>query len=116
MRNLQKANKDQGLSHILATEEVFETGFDPLAGGFRPARPYQVFDQWMEILPTDQVVAVQVNYNPKPDNNSDPPPCRFAFRTLIVPYRCSSISYCPVGTWRSNSAQRQREGPGRPSR
>jgi len=28
--------------------------------------PYQVFDQWVEILPTDQVVAVQVRYDPKP--------------------------------------------------
>jgi hypothetical protein len=44
---------------------VFEKGFDPLEGGFRPAEPYQVFDQWVEVLPTDQVVAVEVNYDPK---------------------------------------------------
>lgn len=51
--------------NTLAAEEVFETGFDPLAGGFRPAKPYEVFDQWVEVLPTDQVVAVEVQYDPK---------------------------------------------------
>ena len=49
----------------MASEKVFETGFDPLAGGFRPAEPYEVFDQWIEILPTDQVAAVAVRYDPK---------------------------------------------------
>ncbi|WP_212764187.1 hypothetical protein [Streptomyces sp. I05A-00742] len=48
-----------------ASEKVFETGFDPLAGGFRPAKPYEVFDQWVEVLPTDQVAAVAVKYDPK---------------------------------------------------
>ncbi|EEM86178.1 hypothetical protein BK749_11410 [Bacillus thuringiensis serovar vazensis] len=52
-------------SKTLASEKVFETGFDPLDGGFRPAEPYQVFDQWIEILPTDQVAAVAVRYDPK---------------------------------------------------
>ncbi|TMR30033.1 hypothetical protein ETD85_30390 [Nonomuraea zeae] len=61
--DLQAANTD--VTRTLATEEVFETGFDPLDGGFRPAAPYQVFDQWVEVLPTDQVVAVQVRYDPK---------------------------------------------------
>jgi hypothetical protein len=60
---LQAQNTD--ISNVLATEQVFETGFDPLAGGFRPAEPYQVFDQWVEVLPTDQVVAVAVEYDPK---------------------------------------------------
>ncbi|GAA2113746.1 hypothetical protein [Actinomadura alba] len=60
---LQESNTD--VENLLATEEVYETGFDPLAGGFRPAEPYQVFDQWVEILPTDQVAAVQVRYDPK---------------------------------------------------
>lgn len=58
-------------------EKVFEHGFYPLQGGFRvnPADPgedpnntainFQVFDQWIEILPTDQVVPVEVEYNPK---------------------------------------------------
>ncbi|MGN9796325.1 hypothetical protein ACTMTU_35305 [Streptomyces sp. OZ13] len=49
----------------LAAEKVFEHGFDPLAGGFRPPEPYQIFDQWVEVLPTDQVVAVNVKYDPK---------------------------------------------------
>ncbi|MEV0384984.1 hypothetical protein [Nonomuraea sp. NPDC050643] len=53
------------IANTLATEEVFENGFDPLRGGFRPADPYQVFDQWIEVLPTDQVVAVEVQYDPK---------------------------------------------------
>ncbi|WP_327691072.1 hypothetical protein OG870_17285 [Streptomyces sp. NBC_00461] len=48
-----------------ASEKVFENGFDPLAGGFQPAKPYQVFDQWVEVLPTDQVVATAVRYDAK---------------------------------------------------
>jgi hypothetical protein len=44
---------------ILPTEKVFEHGFDPLEGGLAlGAKPYKVFSQWTEILPTDQVVAV----------------------------------------------------------
>jgi hypothetical protein len=58
-------------------EKVFEHGFYPLKGGFRvnPNDPnpdpnnkdryFQVFDQWIEILPTDQVVPVEVGYDPK---------------------------------------------------
>ena len=57
---LQAANTD--IANTLSTEKVFETGFDPLEGGFRPAAPYEVFDQWVEVLPTDQVVAVAVAY------------------------------------------------------
>jgi hypothetical protein len=60
---LRASNTDIGKT--LATEEVFETGFDPLDGGFRPAAPYEVFDEWVEVLPTDQVVALQVRYDPK---------------------------------------------------
>ncbi len=58
-------------------EKVFEHGFYPLQGGFR-VNPtgsgedpnnkeinFQVFDQWIEVLPTDQVVPVEVKYNPK---------------------------------------------------
>ncbi|MFG3506921.1 hypothetical protein ACGF5F_15560 [Streptomyces sp. NPDC047821] len=61
LQSLAGENFDQAL----AAEKVFENGFDPLEGGFRPAEPYQVFDQWVEVLPTDQVVAVQVKYDPK---------------------------------------------------
>jgi hypothetical protein len=43
----------------LPGERVFEKGFDPLAGGVRfDAEALNVFDQWVEVLPTDQVVAV----------------------------------------------------------
>ena len=60
---LQAANTD--IANTLATEKVFETGFDPLGSGFRPAEPYMIFDEWIEVLPTDQVVAVEVQYDPK---------------------------------------------------
>lgn len=56
------------------TDRVFEHGFYPLRGGFRasPAslpdgadsRNFSVFDQWVEILPTDQIVPVAVRYDP----------------------------------------------------
>jgi hypothetical protein len=51
----------------LPTEKVFEHGFDPLVGCFNAGGevPYQVFSQWVEVLPTDQVVAVEVEYDPK---------------------------------------------------
>jgi len=50
------------IKKTLATETVFETGFDPLEGGFRASGiPFETkpFDQWIEILPTDQLVAVE---------------------------------------------------------
>lgn len=48
------------IENTLATETVYEKGFDPLEGGFRATgRPFEVFDQWIEVLPTDQVVAVE---------------------------------------------------------
>jgi len=57
-KSLAKQNKD--VKSVLATETVFEKGFDPLAGGFAAqGKPFEVFDQWVEILPTDQVVAVE---------------------------------------------------------
>ena len=52
-------------------DRVFEHGFHPLQGGFHasPASSansanYQIFDQWVEVLPTDQVVPVEVRYDP----------------------------------------------------
>lgn len=60
---LQATNTD--MQNTLATETVFENGFDPLEGGFRASDPYQIFDQWLEVLPTDQSVAVEVAYDPK---------------------------------------------------
>jgi len=55
------------MKNELASETVFETGFDPLEGGFKAAfnatgTPFEKFDQWIEILPTEQIVAV--DYHP----------------------------------------------------
>lgn len=57
---------DATLSY-LPTDKVYEHGFDPLQGGFvaQPQTPFEVFDQWIEVLPTDQVVPVEVAYDPK---------------------------------------------------
>ena len=48
-------------------DRVYEHGFFPLEGGFRAnvSANYEIFDQWLEILPTDQVVPVEVTYDPK---------------------------------------------------
>lgn len=51
---------------------VYEKGFDPLDKGFKAEseKGYQVFDQWIEVLPTDQVTAVEVRYDPRTANRS----------------------------------------------
>jgi hypothetical protein len=48
-------------------DRVYEHGFYPLQGGFRAnvTGNYEIFDQWLEILPTDQAVPVPVEYDPK---------------------------------------------------
>ena len=48
-------------------DRVYEHGFFPLEGSFRAnvGKDYEIFDQWLEILPTDQVVPVPVAYDPK---------------------------------------------------
>jgi hypothetical protein len=48
-------------------ERVYEQGFDPQQKGFQmdPVHPFEIFDQWTEILPTDQIVPVEVAYDPK---------------------------------------------------
>lgn len=49
-------------------DKVYEHGFYPIQGGFKIQTgdtPFEVFDQWIEILPTDQVVPVEVEYDPK---------------------------------------------------
>jgi hypothetical protein len=44
----------------LPTELVFAHGFDPLEGGINfGAGPFEVFSQWIEVLPTDQIVATE---------------------------------------------------------
>jgi hypothetical protein len=48
-------------------DRVYEHGFYALKDGFRAnvKGNYEIFDQWIEILPTDQVVPVSVKYDPK---------------------------------------------------
>jgi hypothetical protein len=48
-------------------DRVYEHGFYALKDGFRAnvKGNYEIFDQWIEILPTDQVVPVEVKYDPK---------------------------------------------------
>ena len=52
----------------LRPDMVYEHGFDPLQGGFRAnsvaGDEYKPFTQWTEVLPTDQIVAVEVTYDP----------------------------------------------------
>ena len=49
-------------------DRVFEFGFDPLEGGFRAqsieGNEFEIIDQWVEVVPTDQVAAVSVKYDP----------------------------------------------------
>jgi len=47
-------------------DRVYEHGFFPLENSFRvDIGNYDIFDQWIEILPTDQIVPVEVEYDPK---------------------------------------------------
>ncbi len=65
------AEPDDFSNHIagsMPTEGVFEHGFYPLQGGvrFNQSGTEQVpVSQWTEILPTDQVAALEVRYDPK---------------------------------------------------
>jgi hypothetical protein len=60
----------------LPTEAVFEHGFYPLKGGVHfdgDGTEQAIFSQWVEILPTDQIAAMQVEYDPKTLEVKDPP-------------------------------------------
>jgi hypothetical protein len=48
-------------------EKVYEHGFYPLQGGFKAKteHEFEICSQWIEVLPTDQVVPVEVKYDPK---------------------------------------------------
>ena len=48
-------------------EKVYEHGFYPLVGGFKASVEdyFETISQWIEVLPTDQVVPVEVKYDPK---------------------------------------------------
>lgn len=51
------------IEQVLEADRVFEKGFDHLAGGFDAGLPAnEVFSQWISVLPTDQIVAV--DYTP----------------------------------------------------
>lgn len=58
---------DQNTVTSTPIDRVYEHGFFPLKGGFRAnvGGDYEIFDQWVEILPTDQIVPVEVEYDPK---------------------------------------------------
>jgi hypothetical protein len=62
----EEINDDNRVS-ATPVDKVYEHGFYPLQGGFRAvtSQPFEVFDQWIEVLPTDQVVPVEVAYDPK---------------------------------------------------
>lgn len=48
------------IQQVLEADKVFEHGFDHLAGGFDAGLPAnQIFSQWVSVLPTDQIVAVE---------------------------------------------------------
>jgi hypothetical protein len=59
--------------NYLPTEKVYESGFNPLQGGFTAQeldengnqKPFSIFSQWVEVVPTDQIVPVEVEYDPK---------------------------------------------------
>jgi hypothetical protein len=54
---------------VLATpiEKVYEHGFYPLKGGFKAKveENFEIISQWIEVLPTDQIVPVEVKYDAK---------------------------------------------------
>ena len=48
------------IQNTLQADKVFEHGFNHLAGGFDAGLPAnKVFSQWISVLPTDQIVAVE---------------------------------------------------------
>jgi len=58
---------DQNTVTSTPIDRVYEHGFFPLKGGFRAnvGDDYEIFDQWTEVLPTDQIVPIEVKYDPK---------------------------------------------------
>ena len=59
----QMEEQNGNIQNVLEADQVFEHGFDHLAGGFNAEVPAnQVFSQWISVLPTDQIVAV--DYEP----------------------------------------------------
>ncbi len=55
---LEKQNGE--IKNVLEADKVFEKGFNHLAKSFDAGLPEnQVFSQWISVLPTDQIVAVE---------------------------------------------------------
>jgi hypothetical protein len=57
----ERLELDNGdIKNVLEADRVFEHGFDHLAGGFDASvDPSKPFSQWISVLPTDQLVAVE---------------------------------------------------------
>lgn len=62
---------------VLATpiDKVYEHGFYPLVGGFKAVVEdyFETISQWIEVLPTDQIVPVEVKYDPRTGRQVQPP-------------------------------------------
>jgi hypothetical protein len=60
--------EDEARVNSTPVDRVFEFGFDPLPGGFRAqsleGNEFEIIDQWIEVVPTDQIAAVVVKYDP----------------------------------------------------
>ena len=61
----EELNDDNRVSAI-PINKVYEHGFYPLKGGFKAITEgnFEICSQWIEVLPTDQVVPVPVTYDP----------------------------------------------------
>ncbi len=56
----QMAKENGDIKNVLEADRVFERGFDHLAGGFDAGLPAnKIFSQWVSVLPSDQIVAVE---------------------------------------------------------
>lgn len=73
-------NEPTNVDHVLRSEQVFQTGFNPLGNGFKlDEEPLEVFAQWTETIPTRQVVPVAYSPDGSPPawvqggSGDDPP-------------------------------------------
>jgi hypothetical protein len=65
-RHPEEEINDDNKVNATPIDKVYEHGFYPNQDGFKidPDQPFEIFDQWVEILPTDQVAPVEVEYDP----------------------------------------------------
>ena len=61
----EEINDDNRVS-ATPVDKVYEHGFYPNQDGFKidVNNPFEIYDQWLEVLPTDQIVPVEVKYDP----------------------------------------------------